>query len=106
MKPRLSPALWLASPLKEPLPSFVGSLPARTLLVFPPDTTVTGTGKSLLLTVDGVHLRVGDEFFAGTRGSGTGQSLSTYGTLAQQAPQDCQGIPAVQVDQLSVAAHG
>lgn len=68
--------------------------------VFPPSTSVTGTtADDLVLTIDGVTLRLGDHFTAGTRGSADGYPLSTYGDLDDQAPDSCRDTQAVQLDE-------
>ncbi|MDO9439899.1 MAG: hypothetical protein Q7T73_03320 [Beijerinckiaceae bacterium] len=76
----------------------VGVAGSNQVIVFPPSTEVKGSGDDLVLTVDGIELRVGDAFDAGTRGS-DGASLDDFGDLAEEAPESCRDNEAVQLEE-------
>jgi hypothetical protein len=69
-----------------------------TLIVFPKGTSVTGSGQDLIISVAGVHLRLGDHFSAGSR-ENESRSLSSYGDLDHQTPAACQTYKAMPVDE-------
>jgi hypothetical protein len=70
----------------------------ETVIVFPPSARLSGGGRpDVTIKVEGMVFHLGDGFEAGTRG-GAGSRASDYGDLADQAPQECQDLPALAVD--------
>ena len=65
-----------------------------TLLVFPPDTTVTGSGSDVVVHVQGTNLRLGDHFSGGSLFSAP-KSLSLFGDLGTEVPSSCRELRAV-----------
>src|SRR3954451_23342213 len=71
------------------------------LAVFPPGTSVTGSGDRLVIQVGDHRFRLGDSFTGGTRqneGDAAGVTLSAYGDLVHQVPQSCRDRKAVDLD--------
>ncbi|GCD89230.1 hypothetical protein [Nocardioides sp. LS1] len=64
------------------------------LLVFPPHTSVSGSGPDVVIHVQGTDLRLGEHFTGGAR-SGAPEPLSHFGALRDQIPSSCRGLPAV-----------
>ncbi|GAB3766296.1 hypothetical protein FB382_001900 [Nocardioides ginsengisegetis] len=64
------------------------------LLVFPPHTSVSGSGADVVIHVQGTDLRLGEHFTGGSR-SGAPEPLSHFGDLGKQIPSSCRGLPAV-----------
>jgi hypothetical protein len=64
------------------------------LLVFPPGTSVTGSGPELAIQVQGERLHLGDRFSGGSLFTEP-KSLSVFGDLPEQVPSECQGLRAV-----------
>jgi hypothetical protein len=75
---------------------FAGGGSRGVLIVFPPGTTVHGTGDDLVIDTGEVELRLGDRFDGGSRRSDPAP-LSEYGDLDQQVPKQCRGMEAMDV---------
>jgi hypothetical protein len=65
-----------------------------TLLVFPPDTSVTGSGASVVIHVQGTSLRLADHFSGGSTFNEP-KSLSLFGDLGTEVPSSCRRLRAV-----------
>lgn len=70
----------------------MGSEP--TLLVFPPGTSVTGSGSDVVIHVQGTNLRLGDHFSGGSLFYEP-KSLSLFGDLGTEVPSSCRELRAV-----------
>ena len=65
-----------------------------TLLVFPPGTSVTGSGASVVIHVQGTTLRLGDRFSGGSMFNEP-EPLSFFGGLGTEVPSSCRELRAV-----------
>jgi hypothetical protein len=68
------------------------------LAVFAPGTRVSGSNNNLIIHTQDQELRLGDNFDGGSRTSGGGAPLSSYGDLAEQAPKTCRSLSAYAID--------
>jgi hypothetical protein len=65
-----------------------GARVATVLLVFPAGTSVTGSGRDLVIHTRGRDLHLGDLVDGGSRTAGE-EPLSSFGNLASQVPKAC-----------------